>query len=76
MAPERESVSGVDGLSLFSYTAVRPYGHGGWVSEVRLGDGASVSKWFATEEEARRYPRELAQWLLAPGSSRQQPEEH
>jgi hypothetical protein len=75
MPHEHEGVSGVDGLSLFSYTAVRPYGHGGWVSEVRLGDGASVSKWFATEEEARRYPRELAQWLLAPGP-RQQTEEH
>ena len=75
MPPEQNRVAGVDGLSLFSYTAVRPHGRSGWVSEVRLGDGASVSKWFATEDEARRYPRELAEWLLATGASHRQGED-
>ena len=35
----------------------------GWVTELTLDDGAIVTKWFETEEAARRYPLELAAWL-------------
>ena len=35
----------------------------GWVTELTLEDGAIVTKWFETEEAARRYPLELAAWL-------------
>ena len=67
MAPEQNRILHVEAPSLFASTMVRPHGRGGWITEVRLGDGASVAKWFATEVEARRYPRELAEWL-ATGS--------
>lgn len=36
---------------------------GGWVAVLDLGDGATLSKWFPSEGEARRYPHELAEWL-------------
>jgi hypothetical protein len=36
---------------------------GGWLAEVTLAEGASLTKWFATEEDALRYPQELAEWL-------------
>jgi hypothetical protein len=36
---------------------------GGWITVVVLGDGASVSKWFPAEAEARHYPDELIAWL-------------
>lgn len=35
----------------------------GWVAQLRLGDGASLTKRFPTEQEARRYPEELLRWL-------------
>ena len=38
---------------------------GGWVIEIALGDGATVSKWFPDAESAQRYPRDLQAWLEA-----------
>ena len=42
---------------------VRPNPDGGWLAEVHLSDGATLTKWFPQEEDARRYPDELADWL-------------
>ncbi|MGE5098546.1 MAG: hypothetical protein ACM3SX_01015 [Deltaproteobacteria bacterium] len=36
---------------------------GGWIIEIVLGDGATVSKWFPDAESARRYPLDLQIWL-------------
>lgn len=36
---------------------------GGWIIEIVLGDGATVSKWFPDAESARRYPLDLQTWL-------------
>ena len=35
----------------------------GWLVVINLGEWASVTKWFEAEEEAVRYPEELADWL-------------
>ena len=43
--------------------SIRPNGDGGWLTEVNLGDGASLTKWFSSQDEAKRYPGELAEWL-------------
>ena len=42
---------------------VNPHPSGGWVAVVGLGDGASVTKWFAHREPADAYGDELAAWL-------------
>lgn len=44
-------------------SSVRPNLDGGWLTVVNLGDGASLTKWFPSQDEARRYPNELAEWL-------------
>jgi hypothetical protein len=36
---------------------------GRWVTRIDLGAGASLSRLFPDEEQARRYPEELAAWL-------------
>jgi hypothetical protein len=36
---------------------------GGWLTVVQLGDGATLTKWFSSQDEAERYPGELAEWL-------------
>ena len=43
--------------------SVQPNRDGGWLTTVSLGDGASLTKWFASQDEALRYPEELAAWL-------------
>jgi hypothetical protein len=43
--------------------SVEPNQDGGWLTVVNLGDGASLTKWFASQDEAQRYPDELAAWL-------------
>jgi hypothetical protein len=43
--------------------AVQPDLNGGWRTEVDLGDGATLTKWFPTEVEAQQYPEQLASWL-------------
>ena len=43
--------------------SVRPNRDGGWLTVVNLGDGTSLTKWFSSQDEARRYPDELAEWL-------------
>lgn len=43
--------------------SVQPNHDGGWLTTVNLGDGASLTKWFASHDEALRYPEELAAWL-------------
>ena len=43
--------------------SVQPNRDGGWLTVVNLGDGASLTKWFANQDEATRYPDELAAWL-------------
>jgi hypothetical protein len=43
--------------------SVQPNHDGGWLIVVNLGEGASLTKWFASQDEARRYPDELAKWL-------------
>ena len=43
--------------------SVRPNLDGGWLAEVNLGDGATLTKWFPSEAEASRYPEELVEWL-------------
>lgn len=43
--------------------SVRPNVDGGWLTVVNLGDGASLTKWFPSQDEADRYPEELAKWL-------------
>ena len=42
---------------------VDPHPNGGWLAVVGLGDGASVTKWFAQRESADAYGDELAAWL-------------
>jgi hypothetical protein len=42
---------------------VDPHPDGGWLAVVGLGDGASVTKWFAHREGADAYGDELADWL-------------
>ena len=34
--------------------SVRPNLDGGWLAVVNLGDGASLTKWFASQDEAHR----------------------
>jgi hypothetical protein len=46
-----------------SFTATVRADGTGWVAEVELGDGASMTKWFSEKRAAERYPRELADWL-------------
>ena len=36
---------------------------GNWVTEVELGDGATITYRFTDEWEARTYPGRLASWL-------------
>ena len=48
--------------------SVRPDERGGWLAEVNLGEGASLTKWFVTEEDAVRYLQELADWLRGHGA--------
>ena len=36
---------------------------GNWVTEVELGDGATITNRFTDEWEARTYPERLARWL-------------
>ena len=43
--------------------SVEPNRDGGWLTVVNLGEGASLTKWFASKDEAQRYPVELAEWL-------------
>jgi hypothetical protein len=43
--------------------SVEPNRDGGWLTVVNLGDGASLTKWFPSKDEARKYPDELAAWL-------------
>jgi hypothetical protein len=43
--------------------SIRPNHDGGWLAVVHLGDGASLTKWFSSQDEAKRYPDELAAWL-------------
>ena len=43
--------------------SIQPNRDGGWLTVVHLGDGASLTKWFASQDEAQRYPDELAAWL-------------
>jgi hypothetical protein len=45
-------------------TSVTHGSHGGWVTTIDLGEGASVSRWFPEEQDAHRYPQELAEWLM------------
>jgi len=42
---------------------VTTHADGGWLSILKLGEGATLNKWFPDEEGARRYPDELAAWL-------------
>ena len=58
----QRSMRVTDTERLFS-SAVRPNPDGGWLTEVSLCDGATLTKWFPTEDDARRYPDELASWL-------------
>jgi hypothetical protein len=44
-------------------TAIAENPDGGWVAVVSMGDGASVTKWFQTREDAEGYGDELAAWL-------------
>ena len=48
--------------SMFT-ASVEPNRDGGWLTTVNLGEGASLTKWFPSKDEAQRYPDELAQWL-------------
>jgi hypothetical protein len=41
---------------------------GGWITRVELGDGASLSKWFDDQTDARSYADELAAWLATRAS--------
>jgi|RhiMethySRZTD1v2_1073278.scaffolds.fasta_scaffold20142_4 hypothetical protein len=43
--------------------SVEPNRDGGWLTVVNLGDGASLTKWFPSRDEAQRYPAELVAWL-------------
>ena len=43
--------------------SIHPNRDGGWLTVVNLGDGASLTKWFPSQDEATRYPGELAEWL-------------
>lgn len=43
--------------------SVQPTHDGGWITVVHLGDGLSLTKWFPSEDEAHKYPEELAAWL-------------
>ena len=47
--------------------SVEPNRDGGWLTVVNLGDGASLTKWFPSQDEAKRYPDELAEWLTRRG---------
>jgi hypothetical protein len=51
-----------DAAPAFS-ASIRPNRDGGWLTVVHLGDGASLTKWFPSQDEAKRYPGELAEWL-------------
>ena len=42
---------------------------GGWVTTIQLDGGASVSKWFEAEADAREYPSEIIAWLEERGSA-------
>lgn len=44
-------------------TSVAPTPRGEWVTVVDLGDGATLTKLFDHEDDARRYCDELAGWL-------------
>ena len=52
-----------DATSAAISASVQPNRDGGWLTVVNLGDGASLTKWFANQDEAKRYPDELAAWL-------------
>jgi hypothetical protein len=43
--------------------SITPAPNGHWVARIDLGAGASVSRVFPDEEQARRYPEELEAWL-------------
>jgi hypothetical protein len=57
-----KSVQSLTTQATFS-SSVQPNRDGGWLTVVNLGDGASLTKWFASKDEANRYPDELAAWL-------------
>ena len=44
---------------------VAPHPDGGWVALISLGDGASMTKWFADRDQAEGYEAELAEWLAS-----------
>lgn len=43
---------------------------GGWIVDIVLGDGATLSKWFPDAESARRYPTDLRSWLDGAANDR------
>ena len=64
MVDEHTSKSVQPGRTTSGFSAsVEPNRDGGWLTVVNLGDGASLTKWFASHDEAQRYPGELAKWL-------------
>ena len=58
--PECETTDGTDSPFTAIFTA---NADGGWLTVLKLGDGATLSRWFPDEEDARRYPDELTAWL-------------
>ena len=64
MASEHQAKSAQSHTTPAAFSAsVRANRDGGWLTVVNLGDGASLTKWFASKDEANRYPDELAAWL-------------
>ena len=59
----RESLRSEHGPAEPFSAHVAPDADSGWLTVIVLHDGASVSKWFEDEDDARRYPIELAAWL-------------
>jgi hypothetical protein len=43
--------------------SVEAHTTGGWVTTLDLGEGMSLTKWFADQRAAERYGDELAAWL-------------
>ena len=64
MASEHPAKSAQSQTTPVAFSAsVQANRDGGWLTVVNLGDGASLTKWFASKDEAKRYPDELAAWL-------------
>ena len=60
---ERSTVITSSGKEVVLSASVTSAPDGTWVTEVELGDGATISNRFTDEWEARTYPERLASWL-------------